>query len=65
MLFVYGLFNRGSNGGFLTSVTVYVLTSLFFVHHIMFKNRSALAVDCCILIHCLEVSCKEDQITSA
>ena len=29
------------------------------------RNRSALAVNCCALIHCLEVSCKEDQITSA
>ena len=29
------------------------------------RNRSALAVNCCIIIHCLEVSCKEDQITSA
>ena len=29
------------------------------------RNRSALAVNCCVIIHCLEVSCKEDQITSA
>ena len=29
------------------------------------RNRSALAVNCCLIIHCLEVSCKEDQITSA
>ena len=28
------------------------------------RNRSALAVNC-VIIHCLEVSCKEDQITSA
>ena len=28
------------------------------------RNRSALAVNCCIIIHCLEVICKEDQITS-
>ena len=28
-------------------------------------NRSALAVNCCVIIHCLEVSCKEDQIMSA
>ena len=28
------------------------------------RNRSALAVNCCIIIHCLEVSCKEDQIMS-
>ena len=29
------------------------------------RNRPALAVHCCVIIHCLEVSCKEDQITSA
>ena len=29
------------------------------------RNRSALAVNCCVIIHCLEVSCKECQITSA
>ena len=29
------------------------------------RNRSALAVNCCVIIHCLEVSCKGDQITSA
>ena len=31
---------------------------------IMFKKRSALAVNCWVIIHCLEVSCKGDQITS-
>ena len=31
----------------------------------LIKNRSALAVNCCVIIHCLELSCKEDQITSA
>ena len=29
------------------------------------RNISALAVNCCIITHCLEVSCKEDQITRA
>ena len=29
------------------------------------RNRSAPIVNCCVIIHCLEVSCKEDQITSA
>ena len=29
------------------------------------RNRSALAVNCCLIIHCLEVSRKEDQITRA
>ena len=28
------------------------------------KLLIALAVNCCVIIHCLEVSCKEDQITS-
>ena len=27
------------------------------------RNRSAPAVNCCVIIHCLEVSCKEDQIS--
>ena len=29
------------------------------------RNRSAPAVNCWVIIHCLEVSCEEDQITSA
>ena len=29
------------------------------------RNRSAPAVNCWVIIHCLEVSCKEDQFTSA
>ena len=29
------------------------------------RNRSALAVNCWLIIHCLEVSCNGDQITSA
>ena len=28
------------------------------------RNRSAPAVNCWVIIHCLEVSCREDQITS-
>ena len=28
------------------------------------RNRSALAVNCSVIMHCLEVSCQEDQITS-
>ena len=28
------------------------------------RNRSALAVICRVIIHCFEVSCKEDKITS-
>ena len=29
------------------------------------RNRSALAVNCWVIIHCLELSRKDDQITSA
>ena len=29
------------------------------------RNKPAPAVNCCLIIHCLEVRCKEDQITSA
>ena len=29
------------------------------------RSRSAPAVNCWVIFHCLEVSCKEDQITSA
>ena len=29
------------------------------------RKKSALAVNCCILIHCSDVSFKEDLITSA
>ena len=29
------------------------------------RDRSALAVNCCVIIHCLEASCKTDQIMSA
>ena len=28
------------------------------------RYRSAVGVNCCIIIHCLEVSCNEDQIMS-
>ena len=33
--------------------------------YLCLRNRSAPAVNCWVIIHCLEVSCKEDQITSA
>ena len=39
-----------------------------FIHHFVtfyLRNRSALAVNCCVIINCLEVSCKEDQIKIA
>ena len=39
------------------------LTQLF-VFFIL-RNRSALAVNYCVIIHCLKVSCKDNQITSA
>ena len=35
------------------------------VPSIYLRNRSAPVVNCCLIIHCSEVSCKEDQITSA
>ena len=37
--------------------------ALLFTHCL--RNRSAPAVNCWVIIHCLEVSCKEDQIMSA
>ena len=33
--------------------------------NVFLRNRSAPTANCCVIIHCLEVSCKEDQITSA
>ena len=33
--------------------------------HFYLRNRSAPAVNCWVIIHCLEVSCLENQITSA
>ena len=43
-----------------------LLRSLYIVENIEYlRNRSSLAVSCCIIIHCLEVSIKADQITSA
>ena len=44
----------------LTCLTVYNHVNVFYL-----RNRSAPAVNCWVIIHCLEVSCKEDQITSA
>ena len=41
------------------SVVSVVSTSIYL------RNRSPLAVNSCVIIHCLEISCKEDQITSA
>ena len=34
-------------------------------YSIYLRNRSAPAVNCRVIIHCLEVSCKDDQIASA
>ena len=34
-------------------------------YDVYLRNRSAPTVNCWVIIHCLEVSCKEDQITSA
>ena len=38
---------------------------LIFYYFFNLRNRSALAVNCWVIIYCLEVSCKGDQITSA
>ena len=40
-------------------------TVFLFCFFLDLRNRSAPAVNCWVIIHCLEVSCKEDQITSA
>ena len=42
-----------------------VYNERFDTFEIYLRNRSAPAVNCWVIIHCLEVSCKEDQITSA
>ena len=45
------------------SLAIYFGASQFRRNRIFnLRNRSALAVNCCVIIHCLEVSCKEDQI---
>ena len=49
------------NSSFLTMGPGVALYSCF----LYLRNRSAPAVNCWVIIHCLEVSCKEDQITSA
>ena len=36
-----------------------------FKHTTNLRDRSAIAVTCCVIIHCLEISCKDDQTTSA
>ena len=38
----------------------FILTYTVYYH---LRNRSALAVNCFVIIHCLEVRCKEDKIT--
>ena len=43
-----------------SSNTGFLVYSMYYL-----RNRSAPAVNCWVIIHCLEVSCKEDQITSA
>ena len=41
-------------------------TTLFYSRDVTYlRNRSAPAVNCWVIIHCLEISCKEDQILSA
>ena len=41
-------------------------TSKYFFNPTLFlRNRSALAVNRCVIIHCLKVICKDNQITIA
>ena len=48
------------------SCKINIVFSFFcFIFRDELRNRSAPAVNCWVIIHCLEVSCKEDQITSA
>ena len=56
----------------LDNVDMHMFAKLIKIYHVVqelrafyLRNRSALAVNCCIIVHCLDVSCKEDQITSA
>ena len=48
---------------FCFAYAVSLVCRIFITNDTELRNRSALAVNCCIIIHCLEVSCKEDQIT--
>ena len=49
-----------------SSITIFHNASLDWIHVVDLRNRSTLAVICCVIInHCLEVSCKVDEITSA
>ena len=41
-----------------------IVHRLWFLYSYL-RNRSAPLVNCWVIIHCLEVSCKEDQTTSA
>ena len=36
----------------------------FYIWYLYLSNRYALAVKCSVIIHCLEVICKAEQITS-
>ena len=51
----------GGGGGGLCMFFLFRCLNLFVSS---LRNRSALAVNCCVIIYCLEVSCK-DQIMSA
>ena len=48
----------------LVHYTSHVLCNIPYIFQYL-RNISSLAVYCYIIIHCLEVSCKEDQIMSA
>ena len=48
------------------SYIIFIPTRLYIAENIEYlRNRSSLAVSCCIIIHCFGVSIKADQITSA
>ena len=54
---------------YLSFVNKSFIAAAFFIGNVLttfqLRNRSALAVICWVINHCLEVSCKVDQITSA
>ena len=53
-----------NNETFLLSNHINGYIGLFTLQKVYLRNRSAPAVNCCLIIHCLDVSCIEDQIKS-
>ena len=54
-----------NNESMLSRLILYLKSVNFLFCSVYLKNRSAIAVNCCVIIHRLELSCKEDQLTSA